>query len=163
MPATRAELFAFLDGLGIAHETIEHPAVFTVAESAHLRARIQGGKSKNLFLKDKKGRLFLFTAEDEAEIDLKTLHRKLGAQGRFSFASAGLLEEVWGVRPGSVTPFGAINDAEGRVTVGLDAGLLAKGRVNFHPLENTATTAVAAEDLVRFLRETGHEPVIVER
>jgi Ala-tRNA(Pro) deacylase len=79
MPATRADLFAFLDRLGIAHETLEHPAVFTVAESAHLRAQIQGGKSKNLFLKDRKGRLFLLTAEDEAEVDLKTLHQKLGA------------------------------------------------------------------------------------
>ena len=162
MPASRADLFAFLDRLGIAHETIEHPAVFTVAESAHLRARIEGGKSKNLFLKDRKGRLFLLTAEDEAEVDLKSLHQKLGAQGRFSFASAELLEEVWGVTPGSVTPFGAINDREARVTVALDSGLMAKGRVNFHPLENTATTAVSAEDLVRFLRETGHEPIVVD-
>ena len=161
MPATRAELFAFLDGLGIVHETLEHPAVFTVAESAHLRAQIEGGKSKNLFLKDRKGRLFLLTAEDEAEVDLKTLHQKLGAQGRFSFASAELLEEVWGVTPGSVTPFGAINDRQGRVTVALDSRLMAKGRVNFHPLQNTATTAVSAEDLIRFLRETGHEPLIV--
>ncbi|MGA0532270.1 prolyl-tRNA synthetase associated domain-containing protein [Hansschlegelia sp. KR7-227] len=163
MPATRAELTAFLDGLGIAWTTIEHPAVFTVAESQFLRARIAGGKSKNLFLKDRKGRLFLFVAEDEAEIDLKTLHLKLGAQGRFSFASAELLREVWGVEPGSVTPFGAINDAQGRVTVALDAGLLAHGTVNFHPLQNTATTALAADDLVRFLRATGHEPLIVPR
>lgn len=162
MPATRADLFAFLDDLGIAHETIEHPAVFTVAESAHLRARIEGGKSKNLFLKDKKGRLFLLTAEDEAEIDLKRLHEKLGAQGRLSFASAELLEQVWGVTPGSVTPFGAINDREARVTVALDSGLMAKGRVNFHPLQNTATTAVSAEDLMRFLRATGHEPIVVD-
>ncbi|RXF75585.1 prolyl-tRNA synthetase associated domain-containing protein [Hansschlegelia zhihuaiae] len=162
MAASRAELMAYLDGLGIRTETIEHPAVFTVAESAHLRSRIVGGKSKNLFLKDRKGRLFLLTAEDEAEVDLKRLHEKLGAQGRFSFASAELLREVWGVEPGSVTPFGAINDREGRVTVALDAGLLAHGRVNFHPLENTATTAVSAEDLIRFLRATGHEPLIVD-
>ena len=157
----RADLFAVLDRLGIKIETIEHPAVFTVAESAHLRARITGGKSKNLFLKDRKGRLFLLVAEDEAEVDLKRLHEKLGAQGRFSFASAEALLDVWGVTPGSVTPFGAINDREGRVTVALDAGLLAYGRVNFHPLENTATTAILADDLVRFLRETGHEPLIV--
>lgn len=157
----RRDLFAFLDRLEIATETIEHPAVFTVAESAHLRAQIVGGKSKNLFLKDRKGRLFLLVAEDEAEVDLKRLHEKLGAQGRFSFASAETLLDVWGVTPGSVTPFGAINDHEGRVTVALDAGLLAHGRVNFHPLENTATTSISADDLVRFLRETGHEPMIV--
>lgn len=161
MAATRAELMAFLDGLGIETETIEHEAVFTVAESAHLKSMVRGGKSKNLFLKDKKGRLFLLSAEDEAEIDLKQLHKLLGAQGRFSFGSAELLYEVWGVTPGSVTPFGAINDKDGRVTVALDAGLLAHGRVNFHPLENTATTAVSADDLVKFLRATGHEPQIV--
>lgn len=162
MAATRADLFAFLDDLGVAHETIEHEAVFTVAESAHLRSRIEGGKSKNLFLKDKKERLFLLTAEDEAAIDLKTLHHRLGAQGRLSFASADLLLEVWGVTPGSVTPFGAINDREGRVTVALDKGLLAKGRVNFHPLLNTATTAVSADGLLAFLRASGHEPLLVD-
>lgn len=162
MPATRAELMAFFEKLGVPTETMEHEAVFTVAESAHLKARISGGKSKNLFLKDRKGRLFLLVAEDEAVVDLKRLHEKLGAQGRLSFASAELLEEVWGVTPGSVTPFGAINDREGRVTVALDAGLLAHGRVNFHPLINTATTAISADDLVRFLRATGHEPLIIE-
>lgn len=163
MAATRAELLAYLAGLGIETETIEHDAVFTVAESASLRARITGGKSKNLFMKDRKGRLFLFVAEDEAVVDLKRLHEKIGAQGRLSFASAEMLVEVWGVTPGSVTPFGAINDAEGHVTVALDAGLLAHGRVNFHPLENTATTAISAEDLIRFLQATGHEPIVVAR
>lgn len=158
----RGDLIAYLDRLGIRTETIEHEAVFTVAESAHLRARIEGGKSKSLFLKDKKGRLFLLVAEDEAVIDLKRIHEKLGGQGRVSFGSADLLYEVWGVTPGSVTPFGAINDKEARVTVALDAGLMAKGRVNFHPLENTATTAIQADDLIRFLKETGHEPLIVE-
>ena len=162
MAATRDDLMACLDRLGVASSTIEHEAVFSVAESQHLRAQIVGGKSKNLLLKDRKGRLFLLSAEDEAEVDLKRLHEKLGAQGRFSFASAELLLEVWGVTPGSVTPFGAINDREGRVTVALDARLLAHGRVNFHPLTNTATTAVSSEDLLRFLRATGHEPLIVE-
>ncbi|HEY0291529.1 MAG TPA: YbaK/EbsC family protein [Hansschlegelia sp.] len=161
MPATREELMAYLDALAIRTSTIEHPAVFTVAESQSLRASIAGGKSKNLFLKDKKGRLFLLSAEDEAVLDLKRLHEKLGAQGRLSFASAGQLLEIWGVEPGSVTPFGAINDREGRVTVVLDAKLIAHGVVNFHPLTNTATTAIASEDLLRFLSATGHEAMTV--
>ncbi len=161
MPATREELMAYLDALAIRTSTIEHPAVFTVAESQSLRASIAGGKSKNLFLKDKKGRLFLVSAEDEAVLDLKRLHEKLGAQGRLSFASAGQLLEIWGVEPGSVTPFGAINDREGRVTVVLDAKLIAHGVVNFHPLTNTATTAIASEDLLRFLSATGHEAMTV--
>jgi Ala-tRNA(Pro) deacylase len=161
-PKSREELFALLDGLGIRTETLDHPAVFTVAESAHLRSLIVGAKSKNLFLKDRKERLFLLSASDDAVIDLKRLHEKLGARGRLSFASAELLRAAWGVEPGSVTPFGAINDPAGRVTVALDAGLLAQGRVNFHPLENTATTALSADDLIRFLRATGHEPLVVE-
>ncbi|HVI30185.1 prolyl-tRNA synthetase associated domain-containing protein [Hansschlegelia sp.] len=158
--ATRTELMGYLEALGVETRTIEHPAVFTVAESAELRGRIAGGKSKNLFLKDRKGRLFLLSAEDDAAIDLKRLHEKLGAQGRLSFASAQQLREVWGVEPGSVTPFGAINDPGGRVTVALDAALMAHDMVNFHPLENTATTAIAPGDLVRFLRATGHEPMV---
>jgi Ala-tRNA(Pro) deacylase len=162
MPATREELMAYLDALGIPTSTIEHPAVFTVSESQSLRSQIVGGKSKNLFLKDKKGRIFLLSAEDEATIDLKRLHEKLGAQGRFSFASAEQLREIWGVEPGSVTPFGAINDPDGRVTVALDAALLAHGTVNFHPLTNTATTAISAGDLKRFLEATGHPPLVVD-
>lgn len=161
MAATRDDLMAYLDELGIPTSTIDHPAVFTVVESQDLRAQIVGGKSKNLFLKDKKGRIFLLSAEDEAVIDLKRLHEKLGAQGRFSFSSADQLREIWGVEPGSVTPFGAINDREGRVTVALDAKLLAHGTVNFHPLTNTATTAISADDLKRFLEATGHTPLIV--
>ncbi|MFJ5488004.1 prolyl-tRNA synthetase associated domain-containing protein [Hansschlegelia beijingensis] len=160
MAATRTELMAYLDALGVRTSTLEHPAVFTVAESAALRGRIAGGKSKNLLLKDKKGRLFLVSAEDDAAVDLKRLHEKLGAQGRLSFASADQLRAVWGVEPGSVTPFGAINDRDGLVTVALDAALMAHDTVNFHPLENTATTAIAPGDLIRFLQATGHEPMV---
>lgn len=162
MAEGREELFAEFERLGLETETIEHEAVFTVAESAALRSRLVGGKSKNLFLKDRKGRLFLFSAEDDAEIDLKTLHQKLGGQGKVSFGSAELMQEVLGVTPGSVTPFAAINDREGRVTVALARGLLDHGRLNFHPLENTATTAISAEDLIAFLKATGHDPLIVE-
>ena len=90
----------------------------------------------------------------------KQMHVAIGGQGRVSFASAELLEELWGVKPGSVTPFGAINDAAGRVTVVLDAAMMRHARLNFHPLVNTSTTGLASADLVRFLRATGHEPVI---
>jgi Ala-tRNA(Pro) deacylase len=89
------------------------------------------------------------------------VHEKIGAQGRVSFVNAEALEAVWGVKPGAVTPFGAINDEEGRVTVVLDAGLMAHERVNFHPLVNTMTTGLASADLVKFLRATGHEPLVM--
>ena len=160
-PATPEDLFARLDSLGVAHSTIEHPPLFTVEDSQKLRGEIPGGHSKNLFVKDKKGRLFLLVLGEEAIVDLKRVHEKIGGQGRVSFGSGDLLEEVWGVKPGAVTPFGAINDRDGKVTVVLDAALMAESRLNFHPLVNTQTTGLASEDLVKFLRATGHDPIIV--
>lgn len=158
MPSAPSDLFALLDELGIAVETQTHPAVFTVAESRGIKAAIPGGHSKNLFLKDRKDRLFLVVAKDETRIDLKRLHAAIGASGRLSFGAAALLRETLGVEPGSVTPFALVNDTAGRVSVILDAALMACERVNFHPLVNTMTTTIGRDDLVRFLRATGHEP-----
>jgi Ala-tRNA(Pro) deacylase len=160
MPKTPDQLFAALDALGIAHPTVKHPPLFTVEQSRALRGQIPGGHTKNLFLRDKKYELYLVVAEEDAAIDLKGLHRLLGAGGRFSFGSADLLREVLGVDPGAVTPFGTINDAQGRVTVVLDAAMMAHDTVNFHPLVNTMTTSIKRDDLVKFLRATGHEPRI---
>ena len=160
MPASPQDLFAFLDSLGVAHETVDHPPLHTVEESQALRGQIPGGHSKNLFVKDKKSRLFLLTLGEETIVDLKRVHEKIGANGRVSFGSAELLEEVWGVRPGAVTPFGAINDTERRVAVVLDSALMAQARVNFHPLVNTQTTGVSPAGLLTFLRATGHEPLV---
>ena len=148
--------------LAIASTTVEHPPLHTVEESQALRGEIPGGHVKNLFVKDKKSRLFLLVLGEETSVDLKRVHEKIGAQGRVSFGSAELLEEVWGVKPGAVTPFGAINDAEGRVSVVLDATMMRHERLNFHPLVNTRTTGLASADIIKFLRATGHEPMIVE-
>ncbi len=162
MPSTSPQqLLDHLRDLGIAAETVEHPAVFTVAESRPIKARIPGAHSKNLFVKDKKGRLFLITARDETPIDLKRAHEAFGASGRLSFGSAEQLRELLGIAPGSVTPFAVVNDRAGRVTVVLDANLMEHERVNFHPLVNSMTTGVSREGLLRFLRATGHEPAIV--
>jgi Ala-tRNA(Pro) deacylase len=152
---------AYLGTLGIKADTVEHEPVFTVAESRPVKERIPGGHSKNLFVKDKKGRLFLITAEDRTTIDLKRAHEAIGASGRLSFGSAEQLREVLGVEPGSVTPFAVVNDRAGRVTTVLDANLMMHERVNFHPLANSMTTGVSRDDLIRFLRATGHEPAIV--
>lgn len=159
-PRTPEDLFATLAALGIATETHRHPAVFTVAESRGVKEAISGAHSKNLFLKDKKGRLFMVTALGEAAIDLKRLHEAIGASGRLSFASADLLRRHLGVEQGSVTPFAAINDEAGTVTVVIQDELLRHGRLNFHPLRNTMTTGISGPDLLSFLRATGHEPVI---
>ena len=161
MPATPQDLLAYLAKLGIAHDTVEHPPLHTVEDSQALRGDIPGAHAKNLFVKDKKSRLFLLTLGEETPVDLKRVHEKIGASGRVSFGSAELLEEVWGVRPGAVTPFGAINDRESRVTVVLDAEMMRHERLNFHPLVNTRTMGLASADLVRFLRATGHEPQVV--
>jgi Ala-tRNA(Pro) deacylase len=161
MPATPDDLFACLDRLGIEHSTVTHPPLFTVEQSRALRGQIPGGHTKNLFLRDKKGALFLVSALEDAAIELKSLHRTLGASGRFSFGSADLLRETLGVEPGAVTAFAAMNDTQGRVAVVLDAAMMAQDRINFHPLRNTMTTTIGRDELVRFLEATGHPPQIV--
>lgn len=159
--AASADLFARLAELGIATTTHQHQAVFTVAESAPVKASIPGAHSKNLFVKDRKGRLFLVVAKDDTEIDLKRLHEPLGAAGRLSFGSAELLRDTLGIEPGAVTPFALINDRLGRVQAVLDQRLMEHAWLNFHPLVNTMTTGIAAGDLVEFLRATGHEPLVL--
>ena len=160
MPTTREELFARLADLGIATETVEHEAVFTVAESERLERTLAGGHTKNLFLKDAKGRLFLVVAESHTPVDLKNLHKKIGA-ARLSFGKAELLMEVLGVAAGSVTALALINDDQKRVSVVVDERLMGYERINCHPLVNTATTSLARDDLLRFMRATGHDPLIV--
>ena len=161
MAAPPEELFAFLNRLGIAHRTVTHVPLFTVEQSRALRGSIPGGHTKNLFLKDKKGALVLVTALEDAVIELATLHRRLGARGRFSFGSAELMRETLGIEPGAVTPFAALNDRDRRVSIILDADLLRHETLNAHPLRNTMTTSIAARDLLKFLEATGHPPRIV--
>ena len=161
MPKTRNDLFQLLDKLQIAVTTVDHPPLFTVQESQALRGTIPGAHTKNLFLKDKKGRYFLLTVAEDAEIDLKSVHKVIGASGRVSFGSSERLMELLGVSPGSVTVFGLINDDDGAVTIVLDATLMENATINAHPLSNDATTSIARDDLLRFIRETGHEPLIL--
>jgi len=157
-PAAPEQLFAYFDRLGIAHATHRHRPVFTVEESRDLKAAMPGGHTKNLFLKDKKGGLFLLSAIADTTIDLNAVSKLLGV-GRFSFANAELLMQHLGVSPGSVTLFALINDAEARVQLLLDEALFAHDPVNFHPLRNDATTAVSPEAMLAFARATGHEPI----
>jgi len=160
MSASPDQLFAYLDGLGVTHKSVSHRPLFTVEESRGLRGEIPGGHTKNLFLRDKKGTPFLVVALENAVIELKSLHRRLGASGRFSFGSAESMRELLGVEPGSVTPFAVINDTAGHVTVVLDAAMMAHDMLNFHPLVNTATTTISRDGLVKFLEATGHKPRI---
>ena len=161
MVMTRDDLLARLDDLGIATETFEHPPVFTVEEARTHCGHLPGGHCKNLFLKDKKQRLWLISARQDTVIDLKAAHRLIGAD-RLSFGNETLLMQTLGVRPGSVTAFGLINDTDRRVTFVLDHRLAEADLVNFHPLTNTATTAMAQADFRRFLTLVEHDPLIVD-
>jgi Ala-tRNA(Pro) deacylase len=158
---SKAELLAFLDEIGVAATTHEHPAVFRVGEGEAIKAAIPGAHTKNLFLKDAKGQLWLISAEDRSLIDLKRLPPVIGA-ARLSFGSEPLMLETLGVTPGSVTAFGLINDGARRVRFVLDRALAEAAVVNFHPLTNTATTSIDQAGLRRFFAALGVTPLVVD-
>jgi Ala-tRNA(Pro) deacylase len=154
-------LLRFLRDHDIAETTYEHEAVFRVGEGEDLKAGMPGAHTKNLFLKDAKGQLWLISAEANAQIDLKRLHPVIGA-GRLSFGNPELMAQVLGVTPGSVTAFALVNDRERRVRFVLDRTLAEADVVNFHPLVNTATTAVGRAGFARFLAAVGVRPIVVD-
>ncbi len=158
--ATRDELMSYLDRLGIVTRTVEHAPVFTVAESDALNKDLPGGHTKNLFLKDAKDRLYLVVAEGHTPVDLKALPKAIGS-ARLSFGKPELLLEVLGVTPGSVTALALINDTAKRVSVVVDERLMAYDIINCHPLVNSATTTLKRDDLLKFMRSTGHEPRVL--
>ena len=157
----RDSFLAWLEGNGIDHVTLDHPAVFRVGEGDDFKARLPGAHTKNLFLKDKKDRLWLISARQDTAIDLKRLHRVIGSD-RLSFGSAELMVETLGVTPGSVTAFALINDTDKRLTFVVDRRLWEAERVNFHPLTNTATTGVDQAGFRRFLEAIGIAPLVVD-
>jgi len=163
MPATRADLFARLDALGIGRQTVDHPAIFTVEEGRDLKASMPGGHSKNLFLKDKGDRLFLAVCHCDTVVDLVAYGKLAGAKGRLSFGRPDLMTATLGVIPGAVTPFALINEsAKALAEVAVDAALMGWEKVWFHPLENTASTAVTPVGLVTFIRACGFAPRLVD-
>lgn len=155
------DLFQRLETLGIETTTIEHPPVFTVDEAKEHRGELDGVHIKNLFLRNKKKKMWLVVAVEDTPVDLKALGQTLDA-GRLSFGSADRLQQYLGVIPGAVTPFAAINDVEGEVKVVLDRRIFEADPIHCHPLVNTMTTAIRGDDLKRFLSDTGHEPSIVD-
>jgi Ala-tRNA(Pro) deacylase len=160
MPARRDELFQRLDSLGISVKTYDHAPVFTVEEAKRVHDGIPGGHCKNLFCKDEKGALWLIVALEDSVINLKSAPGKIGSK-RLTFGKPDLLMEILGVEPGSVTPFGLINDQHARTNVILDESMMTVEKLNFHPLQNAATTTIASQDLLTFIRSCGHDPRIV--
>ncbi len=160
-PLTAEQLLARLQTLEIDCKTYDHEPVFTVEESEKIKFEMPGAHSKNLFLRNKKGKMWLFSTLGDKTIDLKRLGDALGA-GRLSFGSAERLMDNLGVIPGAVTPFATANDRQGAVNMVLDRDFLAYDIVNFHPLDNTKTTALSPQDLLRFLESVDHPPQILD-
>ena len=156
-----ADVLTRLTELGIEASTHEHPALFTVEQSKEMRGDLPGGHCKNLFLRDRKSRMWLVVCREDLRIDLKALGLKIGAD-RLSFGSADRLMRVLGVIPGAVSPLALINDTDHQVTVILDKAMLVLTPLNYHPISNAMTTAIAPEDLVVFIRSCGHEPMVVD-
>ncbi len=160
-PFTRAGLFAFLDAHGVDHATTDHAPVFKVEDGAAIKAAMPGGHSKNLFLKDARGQLWLISALGETRIDLKRTAGAIGA-AKLSFGSTERMWDALGVRPGAVTALALVNDPEQRVRFVLDAALMACDPLNFHPLSNDATTAISRAGFARFLAALGRQAQLVD-
>ena len=156
------DIYKVLEELGISYKKYEHPPVFTVEEADRHRGEMQGGTTKNLFLRNKKGkRHYLLVLESDRKVDIKKMQELLG-ESSLSFASPERLMKYLGLEPGSVSPFGIINDEAGEVIVVMDAGLLRHETVHYHPNVNTATLAVSREDFQRFLDQSGNEVRVLE-
>lgn len=156
-------LYGRFDALGIAPSpAVPYPVHRTVEEGKALRGAMAGTFTKNLLLKDKKGRLFLLVAHEDRDIDLRTLHLRLGANGRVGFASPEQMRAILGIEPGALTPLGIINDSDGLVTVAIDAALMAAEQLNFHPLVQTMSIGLRPADLAAFIASCGRQALIVD-
>ena len=154
-------LLAFLNAHGITPLTHFHLPVMTVAEAEQLLPSLPGVMTKNLFLRDPKGRRhFLVTVPHDLAIDLAALSEMLGA-GRLGFASPERLQRHLGITPGSVSLLALVNDQAHAVEFVIDSRLWEAELVHAHPLRNDATMLVSNADLKRFLAATGHEPCII--
>ena len=156
MLQTQKELLDLLTQIGIEYTNHEHPAVYTVEEADLHHEGIDGVHSKNLFFKDKKKNLFLVVTLSDKPIVIKEVAKKIGAKSP-SFGKPDLLAQVLGVIPGAVTPFAIVNDENHDVKVILDEEMMENQVLNFHPLENTATTTIASQDLVKFMEHCNQE------
>ena len=156
--AGEGDLLALLERHAIAYSMHRHPPLFTVEDSRALRGDLPGVHVKNMFLKEKKGGLWLVTCREDRQVRIRDLERAVGAKNT-SFGKPDLLMETLGVTPGAVTPFAVINDVDQRVRVVLDPAILRGELVNAHPLHNEATIALAPADLLRVFEITGHAPI----
>ncbi|EPW8846171.1 YbaK/EbsC family protein [Stenotrophomonas maltophilia] len=151
-----------LASLGIRPEVVPYPAHSTVEEGKALRGSMAGTFTKNLLLKDKKGKLFLLSIHEDRVIDLKSLSSLIGGKGHLSFVPGERMQELLGVVPGALTPMGLIHDQDALITAVIDASLMTSTQLNFHPLTNTESMGISPAGLASFVRSCGREPLIID-
>lgn len=163
MSITRiSEALSYLDRAGIGYERHDHPAVFTVEEVTALVSIDRGIRTKNLFVRDKKGRRhILIVVPHDKSVDLMALGAAMGI-GRLSFGSPERLMKYLSVEPGSVSLMGVINDRSVSVEIVVDQAIWDAAYVRCHPLVNTSTIVLSHEGMVRLFEATGHEALIME-
>lgn len=154
-------LLTYLTALGIAAPVAPYPAHRTVEEGKQLRGAMAGTFTKNLLLRDRKRRLFLFSVHEDRVLDLKTIHQRIGANGQLSFAPAEQMTTILGITPGAMTPLALMNDTDGQVTCVLDAPLLDAEQLNFHPLVQTMSIGLRPDQLLAFLDACNHPPLLL--
>jgi Ala-tRNA(Pro) deacylase len=163
LAATPDEVFLALDALDIDHNTIEHPPLYTVEEARAMKYGLEGAHTKNLFLRNKKGRMFLLVLPSDLRVDLKALRDQLKLTGgQLAFASTERLGKYLGVVPGSVSPLAAINDHSGKVTIYIEQSLLDHSLIYLHPCRNTHSTCLKTTDLLRVLEAWDHSPQVIK-
>lgn len=160
--AERTRLLEFLAGVGIVAPIVGYPAHTTVEEGKRRRGGLPGEFTKNLLLKDKKGALFFVTAHEDTDVNLKTLHTKIGAHGRLGFASAQTMAELLHVTPGTATPLALYNDTGRAVVLVVDRSLVDADQVNFHPMIHTESIGLTWAQFTTFARACGHAPMVVD-
>jgi len=162
MDRMRGRLFERFGELGIEAPTVPYPAHGSVEEGKALRGQLSGTFTKNLLIKDKKGRMYLMVVREDRALDLRTLHKQIGASGRLGFAGSDQMRSVLGIEPGALTPFATLNDTAGVVTLVIESALLGADRLNFHPLVQTESTSIRPQDLMAFIRSCDRQPIIVD-
>jgi Ala-tRNA(Pro) deacylase len=160
-PYNSDNILEYMKNIGIATTLYHHPPVFTVAEAERVDKEIEGAHTRNLFLRDKREKMFLVTLRHDTKVDLKKLSDLLGC-GRFSFGSPERLWTYLGVRPGSVTPLSILNDTDRKVQIVLEYGMMNEEKVNFHPLNNAMTVGMTPADLMTILEKENITPIILD-
>ena len=161
-PKTVRQLLETLNKIEIVYDTQHHLPMRTVSESKELRGVPKpGAYTKNLFLRNKKGSMWLVTCYEDSDLDLHKVSTQLQS-GRLSFGSTARLKQFLGVTPGSVSPFALINDSTLSVSFVMEKKLLQSKKLHLHPLDNTQTTTISTEDFLRFLAYIQHTPTYIE-